>query len=129
MILTFNDETLTGDILRKIEVDIDRERLTIKDLIETRVRLEVERIQKGEASENGLFQPSQVEKILNKAISKKTKSNPDPEKEAYIAWKAFKENQFFVFVDNRQAESLDEEVLVSPTTSVSFVKLTPLVGG
>jgi len=34
-----------------------------------------------------------------------------------------------VLIDNRQAEELDEEFVVGPTTAVSFVKLTPLVGG
>ena len=37
--------------------------------------------------------------------------------------------QQFTLDDNRQAESLDEEFVVGPQTTVSFIKLTPLVGG
>jgi len=34
-----------------------------------------------------------------------------------------------VLVDDRQAESLDEDIVVKPETRVSFLKLVPLVGG
>jgi hypothetical protein len=47
----------------------------------------------------------------------------------YIALDAFNKNGYFVLVDNKQAESLDQEVKLSPVSSVKFVKLTPLVGG
>ena len=45
------------------------------------------------------------------------------------ACEAFESNGFFLLVDDRQAESLDEEFSVGVETEVSFVKLTPLVGG
>jgi hypothetical protein len=32
-------------------------------------------------------------------------------------------------VNDRQAEALDETIVISSSTHVSFVKLTPLVGG
>jgi hypothetical protein len=34
-----------------------------------------------------------------------------------------------MLVDDRQVESLDEEITLQPNTRVSFLRLTPLVGG
>jgi hypothetical protein len=42
---------------------------------------------------------------------------------------AFAGNQIIVLVDDHQVESLDEEIVVRPDTRVSFLRLTPLVGG
>ena len=36
---------------------------------------------------------------------------------------------FFVLVDDRQLDGLDDEIAVRPETEVRFVKLVPLVGG
>ena len=42
---------------------------------------------------------------------------------------AFTHNGFFILIDDRQAESLDEMIGLRHDTKVSFVKLVPLVGG
>ena len=42
---------------------------------------------------------------------------------------AFNRNGFFVLVDDQQADSLDEVITLQPATQVTFVRLTPLVGG
>jgi len=41
----------------------------------------------------------------------------------------FGKNGFFVIIDDKQAESLEQEFVIGPATSVTFVKLIPLVGG
>ena len=53
----------------------------------------------------------------------------DAERQVYIALDAFQKNGFFVLVDDLQAESLEQVVRLRSGTEVSFVKLTPLVGG
>jgi hypothetical protein len=45
------------------------------------------------------------------------------------AVEAFERSGFFVLVDDRQLERLDDEIVVRPETEVRFVKLLPLVGG
>ena len=45
------------------------------------------------------------------------------------ACEAFERNGFFVLVDDRQVEALDDEIELKLDTVVSFVKLVPLVGG
>ena len=45
------------------------------------------------------------------------------------ALEGFERNAFLVLVDDRQAETLEEPIVIGAGTQVSFVKLTPLVGG
>ena len=45
------------------------------------------------------------------------------------AIQAFESNQILILVDDRQAESLDEEFAVDSRTSVTFLHLSLLVGG
>ena len=129
MKLLIKDETFTGDILNQIEIDVANELTTVKDIIAGRVTAEVERYNnKSTEYFQGLIQPSDTEKTLNGYKFKK-KRLIDAEKQVYIALDHFQNNGYFVLIDNIQAETLDQEVLVDKDTSVSFVKLTALVGG
>ena len=53
----------------------------------------------------------------------------DPEQACYEALADFQQNGFFVIVDGRQRESLEEELLLSPQSEIHFIRLMPLVGG
>ena len=53
----------------------------------------------------------------------------DPEKQVYIALTAFQKNGFFLLLDTIQASSLEQEVFLTSDSKISFLKLTPLVGG
>ncbi|WP_103068130.1 hypothetical protein [Aquimarina sediminis] len=126
---TIKDETVTGDILNELRIKVANERITIKDIITARVESEVESYNnKLPEYFKGLIQPSEAEKTLN-GFKIKDKKKIDVEKQVFVALDAFQKNGYFVLVDNQQAETLEEEVLLSKTTTVSFVKLTPLVGG
>ena len=46
-----------------------------------------------------------------------------------LACEAFETNRVLVIVNDRQAESLDDPITVTPSTTVSFLRLVPLVGG
>ena len=76
----------------------------------------------------GLVQPTETESALN-GYRMKTRRQVDAEKQVYVAPDAFQKNGYFVFINDMQAESLDQEVVVTEDLKVSFVKLTPLVGG
>lgn len=129
MILTIKDTTIGGDLLNEIEIAVQNERTTVKDIIMSRVAAEVAAYNtKLPEYFTGLIQPSEAEKTLN-GFKLKTRKKIDAEQQAYIALEAFQQNGFFVLIDDQQAEDLDQEVLVAKDTSVSFVKLTPLVGG
>jgi glutaredoxin 2 len=127
--LAIKDETLSGTIISSIDIDFDVELVTVKHIIEMRVKAEVEKYNRTLTQYfNGLVQPSEAERTLN-GFKMKARQAIDVEKQVFVALSAFQQNAFFVLVNDRQVESLNEEVFLSKTSSVSFMKLTPLVGG
>ena len=76
----------------------------------------------------GLIQPARAERVLNGYKMKKG-DLIDAEKQTYVALDAFQKNGFFILVDDQQVENLKEEILINDDTKISFVRLTPLVGG
>ena len=127
--LTINDETASGDILNQIQIEVESERTTLKDIITARVLGEVEAYNSTSTEYfKGLIQPSEAEKTLNGFRIKK-KKKIDGEQQVYVALDAFLKNGYFVIVDDEQITDYDQEILVSKDTSISFLKLTPLVGG
>lgn len=123
------DQTFSGEILEEIKLKIEKEIVTVKDVIEQRVILEVERYNKDIGNHfKGLVQPSESEKELNGYKMKKPKTI-DSEQQVYIALEAFNSNGFFVLIDDVQVDSLETQLLVERASTVSFIKLTQLVGG
>ncbi len=130
MTITIKDETAAGKLLHQIMLEVENEIITVEELIMKRVTLEVEQFnsQPQIKNFNGLVRPSNTEVSINGYTMKKRR-NIDAEKQCYIALKAFQENGFFVLVDNKQVDGLKQEIHVGQDTEVSFVQLTPLVGG
>lgn len=127
--ITLHDTALDGKIISEVPVSFAAERITVAELITTRVYAEVEKYNTTLPEYfRGLVQPKDAEKVLNGYKLKKGKL-VDAEKQAYLALDAFQKNAFFILINDRQAAGLEEEVLLTPNTTVSFIKLTPLVGG
>lgn len=127
--LNIQDESLSGKILNQIALEIESEISTVAELITARVNQEVEDYNRSlSGSYKGFIQPSEAEQTLN-GYKLTTKKAIDAEKQVYVALNAFQNNAFFILIDNRQVESLEEEILVNEMSNISFVKLTPLVGG
>jgi hypothetical protein len=126
------DETTTGDTVHEFPLEFPTERITVRDLIRERVYQEVSEYNFRSRREGGVFrglvQPTDAERTLN---GFKVPKGRDIDWEAQFARAidAFGRNGFFILVDDRQAEALDEAILIGSSTQVSFVKLTPLVGG
>jgi len=78
---------------------------------------------------SGLVIPDRVEKLLNGKRKNSDKSKVDFEKQSYIALDGFVKNQFFVIINDRQAEGLEEVIDIVSIREVEFIKLTQLVGG
>lgn len=127
--ILIKDETATGKPIREIPVSFDSELTTVKDIIIARVKAEV-----GAYNEKlpeyfqGLIQPSDAEQTLN-GYKLRERRKIDAEKQCKIALDTFKKNAYFILIDTIQAESLEQMVVVSQDSNISFVKLTPLVGG
>jgi hypothetical protein len=123
------DELLNGTITNQFEISLESDSLTVRDLITKRVSIEIDNYNKRLPEYfNGLIEPKEAERTLN-GYKLKPKQLIDVEKQVYIALDAFQKNGFFVLVDNEQLEELEQQVLLKNTSKISFVKLTPLVGG
>ncbi|MBU2945732.1 hypothetical protein [Zobellia uliginosa] len=117
MVITIKDATFSGDILNEIEIAVQNERTTVKDLIAARVTSEVKSYnEKLPEYFKGLIQPSEAEKTLNGFKLRDRKKKIDIEKQILVALDAFQKNGYFILIDNQQVEDLDQEVLVSKTT-------------
>jgi hypothetical protein len=124
------DETISGQSLYELSLEFLSERITVRELVRERVHHEVREFnrQQDRLVFHGLVQPEGTERTLNG--SKLKAHRPlDWEAQFALAVEGFATNAYFVIIDDRQAETLDETFVVGPQTTVSFVKLTPLVGG
>ncbi len=127
--LTIKDETMGGKITNEILLALESELTTVRDVIQARVFYEVEKYNDTLPDFfNGLVQPLNAEVTLN-GYKIKERKQIDAEKQFYTACDAFQKNAFFILIDNKQAASLEEDVLFTKDSTISFVKLTPLVGG
>jgi hypothetical protein len=128
-LLTILDESASGSIISRLEVEITQEMLTVRELIARRVHSEVAAYNARQTGTfQGLVQPTESERVLNGYRLRPTQLI-DAEQQTYRALEAFQQNGFFLLVNDRQAETLDEEVWLGAGATASFVKLTPLVGG
>lgn len=129
--LTVYDESATGDRGDPIVLEFLTEEITIRELIRERVYQEVQDYNLHAAKQpvfRGLVQPTDAEQTLN-GYKLKTKRQIDWQQQFDKATTAFEEGRVIVLVNDRQADSLDERVTITPETGVSFLKLVPLVGG
>lgn len=123
------DELLNGTITNQVEIALDTDSLTVRELITKRVSVEIDNYNKRLPEYfNGLIEPKEAERTLN-GYKLKPKQLIDVEKQVYIALDAFQKNGFFVLVDNEQLDELEHHVVFKSTSKISFVKLTPLIGG
>ncbi|MBC6610885.1 hypothetical protein H8B15_08115 [Hymenobacter sp. BT507] len=128
-LLTIQDETAMGSILNRLELEIEQEMLTVRELISRRVQQEVTTYNARQVGVfSGLVQPTMSERVLNGFRLRQPKPI-DAEEQLYKALEGFQQNGYFVLVNDRQVESLDEEVWLGAGATASFIKLTPLVGG
>lgn len=127
--ITISDETVAGEKSVALELEFASGRVSLRALIASRVEEEVRRFHAQESELfRGLVQPSDTERILN-GYRLRQRREISPQVQTQRAWEAFERNGFFVLVDERQIENLDEEIEIGLKTQVSFVKLVPLVGG
>ena len=123
------DETLAGQKGEGLELDWGASTISARDLIISRVEEEVRR-HNARHSEvfHGLVQPADSERLLN-GYRLRAPRPIDAGAQIELALKAFAANGFFLLVNDRQIESLDELIAIELETQVSFVKLVPLQGG
>jgi hypothetical protein len=132
--LTVRHETTYGDVYYEQPLEFPTERITVRELIRERVHQEVQDFnrKRDEQFFRGLVQPTDTERILNGKVTKyrlKSHRTIDWKTQFEKAIEAFERIAYVILIDDKQAESLDQEFVIAHGTTVSFVKLTPLVGG
>ena len=131
--LTIRDETTAGKVYHELPLELPSERITARELIRERVYQEVQDFNRqDEQVFRGLVQPTDAERTLNGPQNEyrlKHRRQIEWKEQFDKALEAFNRNGFFILIDDKQAETLDQEFVIGPGTQVSFVKLTLLVGG
>jgi len=129
--ITIRDETTSrpGKADYVITINLTSRHLTARDLIRERVKHEVEEFNNKQPElYNGLVQPTDTERTLN-GFKFNTKRKLDWQEQFERAVEGFHRNAFILLVDDSQVEDLDQIIPIAPETSVTFIKLVPLVGG
>jgi hypothetical protein len=127
--LTIRDETTGGQTTNELSLEFLTERIDVRELIRSRVYQEVQDFNRDTRGLfRGLVQPTDAEQTLNGFRLRKPRQ---------LNWKeqfdkaidAFETGRVLILVDDKQASSLDDEIELRPGTDVTFLRLTPLVGG
>lgn len=127
--ILIRDETTSGQVLHEWPLECLNDRLSVRELIRSRVYQEVQDFNQQQPEFfRGLVQPTDAEQTLNGFKLRKRKP-VDWKTQFEKALSAFETNQIIILVDEKQANSLDEEIELRPGTHVSFLRLTLLVGG
>lgn len=133
--VTIKDESGSGRIASSITLETTAERITLRDLIATRVREEVARYNAHRADLGyagdvfaGLVMPEGAVPAPG-GFRMPSRRAVDWERQAAESLKAFRRNGFFVLVGDRQITDLDEELRLTADTDIRFIRLVALVGG
>jgi hypothetical protein len=110
-----------------MQLRLATERVSARELIERRVRQEVIDYNSRPLEYfRTLIRPTEAEETLN-GYRLRSRRPISVELQIAHAIEAFKTNNFFLLVDNRQLTELDEMVTLTPASTVTFLKLLRLV--
>lgn len=125
-LLTIRDQALCGNESSEWMLEVAAERITVRELIRSRVYQEVSEFNTLQPRRfGGLVQPTAFEDKIN------------PQNQRIIDWKAqfdlacdaFEKSRILILVGDRQVTSLESEIDITPSTTVTFMRLMLLVGG
>src|SRR5262245_18679885 len=110
MTLTIRDATASGRPLHEWALEVLTERISVRELIRSRVYQEVQDYNRSQPDRfHGLIQPSDAEQTLN-GVKLLKKRQIDWKAQVDKATEAFERNQILILLDDKQLESLDEEI-------------------
>ena len=127
--VTVHDETTFGNRTSELTLEFLTERVTVRELIRSRVYQEVTEYNAAAAGLfRGLVQPTDSEHAAG-GFRVRPHRKLDWQEQYERALRGFAGNGFLILLDNRQLDDLDEKIELRHDTSVTFLKLVPLVGG
>ncbi len=129
------DEPRLGSIV----VDLLNERLTVRELIaltveeqvrDLRINRRLDAAQAGRMLDRQYLTNEDIQHQASQgAIRHPSIKDIDPDTEIRKAVRAFQRGAFIIVIDGYQAASLDETISLHLGSKVTFLRLTPLVGG
>ena len=137
MLLT---DEIGGEVYSVGELRLHKPVITVRELIGVRVDLEIEAHCAREADIRGRvsqdissheLQLNGEDKASRPSIFHTSRTGEVPARDRMIkaAEQGFLRNRFFILLDDRQAEHLDDPVQLDKTGNATFLQLTPLQGG
>ncbi len=127
--IIIRDEILGKGIQHELLLNLDIEFSTVKELIRERIHAEVNAYNTKQPEYfNSLIQPTNAEVTLN-GYRLKAKRKMDVEEQCKLAFEGFKNNGYFLLINDNQVTDLEERVQIKEQMQLTFIKLTPLVGG
>jgi hypothetical protein len=137
MLLT---DEIGGEVYSLGEVRFHKPVITVRELIGVRVDLELEAHREREAEIRSRAMPeissrelqlNGAEKALRPSMFLACGGGESLARDRMIeaAEQGFLRNRFFILLDDRQAEHLDDQLELDNTGKVTFLLLTPLQGG
>ena len=127
--LTVFDETARGERTHRIRLKLVSERLSLRELIERRVQVEAESFNlRRPVNFQALVKPVGAEETAQ-GFRLREHRDLDWHVQAEEAIKAFENKAFFVMVDHKEIKDLGQEITVTDTTDIAFIKLMPVIGG
>lgn len=130
--LKLYDKTLGGPQRFVQELKLVSQRMTARQIIEARLDAEIAAINAQTAEEDKAYGSTLVVPAFVKtarSYGPPLKASMDRATQAEIVYDAFTANKLLMFVDNRQVTDLDQELGFGTHSTVTFIKLVPLVGG
>ena len=127
----FLTDEIGGEIYSVGEVRFHKPVITVRELIGARVDLELEAHREREGVSSRELQLNGADKVLRRSLFLACRGGESPARDRMIetAEQGFLCNRFFILLDDRQAEHLDDELELDKTGTVTFLQLTPLQGG
>jgi len=131
MIQFFDKIFMDTDRSALFEMEFNTRFTSARDLIVSRVEQEyAARKENRGFGRISFIDESEYEKELNLSnISLNESENNNRKRFVNIALKAFESNRYFMIINGKQVESLDEVIEVLPRLEVEFFELPAIVGG
>ena len=130
--MTIKDQSGAGKVAATMTLDGINSRITVRDLIRTRVREEVARYNAKAPSTtdifHGLVMPDGAEPTPD-GFRMPGRRHVAWEEQADKALHAFERNGFFLLVAGRQVTDPGETLELAADTDICFIRLVQLVGG
>ena len=126
-LVTVRDETFPGGHADELTIEFLTERVTVRELIRSRVYQEVTEYNAARAQRPRL--PFPLTAVVRRLYAHRPRQRLDWEEHYQRAVRAFQRSGFLILVDDQQVDDLEAEIEVKAETRITFLRLVPLAGG